>query len=386
MNIYKYTLKNGQEKYGIKEYLGLDELTGKQVNYFKKGFDSEEEAKLAYQRANVQFEDGQYKVKTGSYTFEEVYHMWLDYYKMTVQSSTLKRTKQIFRDHLLPILGKQKINKIHHVTLQKLVNNLSQKVDSYQKIFGYAKRIFTWAFKKGIIHENTAEKVDVPTKLASFDDEDSYVFYTKTELQQVLNTLEKYAPKKWYAFFRTLAYTGMRRGEIMALKWEDINFNQRTINIYKSIAVGDGNKRYIAPPKTKHGKRKIAIDDITLHALKRWRTEQAQILLENGLALNDQWFIFSKQDENEPISLSKPWTFYDKFCKRHGLRFIKIHGFRHTHCTLLFDAGVPLQDVRDRLGHSSIKITVDIYNHVTDQQRDKTLNSFVEFMDQPSNL
>lgn len=177
-----------------------------------------------------------------------------------------------------------------------------------------------------------------------------------------------------------LAFTGIRKGEALALTWEDIDFSKKTINITKTVSVDEFGFAVINPPKTRNGIRLLPADNETMDILMRWKTEQEKDIsgLKEETNIN-KWLVFSKITKNRPLNASAPRNFFASFCKKYNLRFIKIHGFRHTHCTLFFEAGVPLPDVRDRLGHGSISITVDIYNHITRNKQQKTLDSFVSY-------
>lgn len=151
--------------------------------------------------------------------------------------------------------------------------------------------------------------------------------------------------------FRLLGFTGMRRGELMALTWEDINFKNKTISIDKTVTIGLNGKEIIQPPKTHSSIRVISIDDRTLSILKNWRVEQRKLCLMHGHNTSDKsQCLFTNLRTNKRLQVQHPNKAMDKICKKYNFKKIKIHGFRHTHCSLLFEASLSIQEVQDRLG------------------------------------
>ena len=173
----------------------------------------------------------------------------------------------------------------------------------------------------------------------------------------------------------------MRKGECLALKWSDIDFKRNTIDINKSLASGENNRLYLSPCKTKSSVRTLDMDDATMNYLKEWRLKQQREMFKLGINfLSNDNLIFANSKGTYTV-LSKPQRWDNAICKKYGLRHIKVHGFRHTHASLLFDAGVSMKDVKERLGHSDITTTMNIYTHVTENKAKETANSFAKFME-----
>lgn len=172
----------------------------------------------------------------------------------------------------------------------------------------------------------------------------------------------------------------MRRGEVFALSWNDIDFKQKKINVSKSVSSTFDGKPIISSTKTKKSNRIISIDSTTLNILKSWKIQQAKELLAIGINNNtkDQ-LVFSNRWNNIYFpTIASGWL--TKIYEQHNIKRINIHGFRHTHCNLLFEMGMPLQVVQDRLGHSNIKTTMNIYTHVTEKTRDNVAESFEQYI------
>lgn len=380
-NIKSYT-KNGKRLYHVKGYLGIDPSTGKQINFDRRNFKTEKEADLAYSRAKIAFEDGMYNKKTTDYTFKEVYNQWFNVYKNTVKESTFVKTEQIFNNHILPKFNNQRISQIQPFQLQNAVNEWHLKLKKYRLIFNYLQRIFKYAYVQEYIAKNPSEKVIVPTKKIKYKNRKTTKdFYSKRELEYFLKILKENESLKWYTVFRLLAYSGIRRGEAMALTWEDVDFHENTLNIDKTLAQGEDNALIVQPPKSEESTRKISLDLGTLQALKQWKIEQAEFLLSLGFnAMQPNQLAFSNERNNSHLNLSAFRAALVRICKRNDLEMINIHGFRHTHASLLFEAGLQMEEVKERLGHSKIETTMDIYTHVTPERREKAGEKFANFM------
>ena len=173
----------------------------------------------------------------------------------------------------------------------------------------------------------------------------------------------------------------MRKGEALALTWNDIHFKDSTLTINKTLSLGVNNQLIINSPKTESGNRTISIDAETIKTLREWKATQAKLMLQHGFnTLKPNQLIFSKYSTNEPLNLSTPYNRMKTITKLSGLPMMKIHGFRHTHCSLLFDAGVSIKDVKNRLGHSDIQTTMNIYAHVTKEQEKESAEKFAQFV------
>ena len=172
----------------------------------------------------------------------------------------------------------------------------------------------------------------------------------------------------------------MRKGEALALTWEDIDFNNKMLTINKTIARNTKNEIVINHPKTEASIREISLDDTTIDILKKWRQDQRKYLLSFGHnSLRPNQIIFASKNNNylDPL---RPNNIQKRLCKENELKDITIHGFRHTHCSLLFEAGLSIQDVKTRLGHSDIQTTMNIYAHVTKKQKDISAEKFARYL------
>lgn len=175
----------------------------------------------------------------------------------------------------------------------------------------------------------------------------------------------------WYAFFRLLAFSGMRRGEILDLEWKDLDFSNNMLTISKSRKyTNDGE----VTGSTKTSKtRNISIDKTTISIMYHWKKEQFKLLGRCDL-------IFCKHDKSY-IGLNYPIKVLDSITKKYNMPKIDIHRFRHMHNTMLMQANQSegsLPAIMDRLGHSDITTTLNIYNHVMEKDKVNILDNLIE--------
>lgn len=371
--------KAGKTFYLFQAYGPVDPATGKRARITRRGFTSQKEAELGYYKLKIQIESEGYK-RPEKYTFQEVYDLWLQQYQNTVKESTLNKTITMFRCHILPIMGKYYIDMIKVTHAQDAVNTWFKAVKNFRIINNYAGLVFRHAMKLGIIKEDPTRLVTMPVKLDEVEEGEDELsnYFTREELNTYLGSIE--GAQKWSVFFRLLAFTGCRKGEALALTWKDISFKDSTVIISKTLTLGLENKLIIQPPKTKKSKRALSVDPETMEILKEWKAAQAKDMLKLGFnTLKPSQLVFTNL-KNDYINPQRIGQKLEAFCKRAGLKVITPHGFRHTHCSLLFEAGASIKEVQDRLGHADIKTTMNIYAHVTEKKRDETALKFANYM------
>ncbi|MFL2129729.1 site-specific integrase [Ruoffia sp. FAM 24228] len=163
------------------------------------------------------------------------------------------------------------------------------------------------------------------------------------------------------------------------LKWKDIDEVNQTLTVRRVLAQGEHGTIFQSP-KTKASHRTISIDNITMDLLVNWRNIQRKDLLSFGINANGpEQLVFTNQ-KNNPLNLYYIGTALQRITKLHKLKHINVHGFRHTHCALLFEAKLEMKEVQERLGHANIETTMNIYDHVTQNRRDEAAEKFAQFM------
>ena len=255
--------------------------------------------------------------------------------------------------------------------------NLSRSLMENAKVT--ANSIFKYAVEHKIRVDNPVPSVVIPKKKLTVEEiENSTVeekFFERYELEEFLQkSLTDGLPndKEW---FYLLAFSGMRVGELCALKWTDVNFEENTIRITKTLDMPDHNMRKfkLTPPKTMAAIRTIDIDESILAMLKSHKVLQAKIKLGTRKGIvdyHDGNFVFCR-DNGYPFSSRIIYDRIIRLIKKTSITKIEgPHILRHTHITMLTEAKVDLKTIMDRVGHEDSKTTMDIYTHVTEKMKE----------------
>ena len=374
--IKEYKLKDGTKRYLIKCYMGLDSLTGKRITTTRRGFKTQKEASLAEARLKLEYEEKTFDAKNSKYTFKQIYDLFLVEHKNTVKPGTYATTVRYAKLHILPKIANKKIDSFTVLDCQKLVNQWAEYFNSAKYPKGIAQQVFDYAIKMNIITDNPMRKVKLPKRKETINEVNK--FYNTDELKHFFDCVKDYGNMKYLAFFRLLAFTGMRKGEALALNWSDIDFNKKLVHITKGVVLDENEIPIISTTKTKKSVRTVSVDAETIAILKKWKIEQAKELMSIGInSLNKHQLLFT-YDANKLYRPSYSNCWLEQIIKKYNLKKITMHGFRHSHCSLLFEMNTPIQVVQDRLGHTNIKTTMDIYTHVTEKQRDDIAENFAK--------
>lgn len=172
--------------------------------------------------------------------------------------------------------------------------------------------------------------------------------------------------------------TGCRRGEILSLKWSDLDEESNTLNVERTLVYDKDGYRF-TPPKSESSIRKIKIGDSLLKNLKEWKAHQNKIKMAYRNVFEDIDLIFSTHT-GKPIFPRSLTSEFNRAIKNANVTKIRFHDLRHTHATMCLEAGMSLKEVQDRLGHSSIKTTGDVYAHVTESMKEKSVELFEKYI------
>lgn len=378
--IKKYTTKNGETRYLFQTYLGIDPLTGKERRTTRRGFKTMKEAKQAERNLLLDVEEnGLPSNQSDGFqdpTFEKLASLWLDNYKTTVKPSTFENVKSKVEKMTEEHFEGLKLKKITVAYCQKVVIKLSKSYVLYNHYLSVINRIFKYAVLMDILDSNPFDKVIKPK---SRQIQRKGNFLTKEELKEFLKLAQTATLSYFFPLVHLMGYTGLRQGEALALKWSDIDFENKKITVNKTAVRIEG-KQSLQTPKTKNSKRVISIDPTTLSILKNWKKDQIKIYFKNGKHFEgDENFIFTNQ-RGEWVHIHNFIRYFKRFIADHKLKTITPHGLRHTHASLLFSAGVEPKNISDRLGHSTVQITLDLYTHISEEQRTDTVDKLLEYM------
>ena len=378
--IKKYTTKHGEIRYLFQTYLGIDPLTGKERRTTRRGFKTMKEAKQAERNLLLDVEEnGLPSNQSDGFrdpTFEELASLWLENYKTTVKPSTFENVRSKVEKMTEEHFDGLKLKKITVAYCQRVVIELSKNYVLYNHYLSVINRIFKYAVLMDILNSNPFDKVIKPK---SRQTQRKGNFLTKEELKEFLKLAQTATLSYFFPLVHLMSYTGLRQGEALALKWSDIDFENKKITVNKT-AVRIKEKQTLQTPKTKNSKRVISIDPNTLSILKSWKKDQIKIYFKNGKHFEgDDNFIFTNQ-RADWVHIHNFIRYFKRFIAGHKLKTITPHGLRHTHASLLFSAGVEPKNISDRLGHSTVQITLDLYTHITEEQRTDTVEKLLEYM------
>lgn len=378
--IKKYTTKNGETRYLFQTYLGIDPTTGKERRTTRRGFKTMKEAKQAERNLLLDVEEnGLPSNQSDGFhdpTFEELASLWLENYRTTVKASTFENVKSKVEKMTEEHFKELKLKKITVAYCQRVVIELSKSYILYNHYLSVINRIFKYAVLMDILNSNPFDKVIKPK---SRQVQRKGNFLTKEELKEFLKLAQTATLSYFFPLVHLMSYTGLRQGEALALKWSDIDFENKKITVNKT-AVRIKERQTLQTPKTKNSKRVISIDSATLSILKSWKKDQIKIYFKNGKHFEgDDNFIFTNQ-RGDWVHIHNFIPYFKRFVTDHKLKPITPHGLRHTHASLLFSAGVEPKNISDRLGHSTVQITLDLYTHITEEQRADTVDKLLEYM------
>ncbi|WP_461220897.1 tyrosine-type recombinase/integrase [Lactococcus cremoris] len=358
MEIKAYKKKNGQKAYQFIAYMGFE--NGKRKYAKRSGFKTKADARAAYMNLKQEKDN---PIPKSDMTFKELYEEWLLVYEKEVQNSTYYKTTRAFDKHVLPKLGQTKLSEFTPMQLQKFRNDLAGKLKFARKLFGMVRKVFNHAALLSYIQANPAAPVTsqgIKKKVEEKKD-----FYDTDELRDFMDLVEKTDDIKKIALFRILAFTGIRKGELLALEWKD--YRKSTLDINKAISHSPVGYETL-PPKA-NSNRLLSLD-----------VKTCQILDDLHNMFPNSTRIFESK-KGGMLSPSKPRKWLLDILKDKNIEPIRIHAFRHTHASLLFESGMSLKQVQYRLGHSDLKTTMNIYTHITKFAKDKIGQQFSDYID-----
>lgn len=372
----KYKTKQG-DKWMFKLIVGIDPGTGKKIMTTRRGFKTKKEAQAAYMKLKQEIDSG--LLSKQALLFEDIFKEWWDIHSKTIKPSTKYSKLSKFDKHILPRFGKLKIKEITKGYCQRVINEIADEINSVNDIKIQANLVFKYAVKMDYILKNPMEYVTIPKKEESFlaaKEERNY--WTKNEVKEFLKLAKKHMSMQYFMMFFLLIYTGIRKGELVALTWNDIDLKEQTININKTMFFEKG-KEIVQTAKKYASNRTIDIDSHTTKLLTSWKVKQKELLLADGI--NKKPLHILLRGDLRPIRLAYPNELLNNFITIYDLHSITIHGLRHTHASMLFEAGASIKEVQARLGHKDIQTTMNVYTHVSKTMSQKTAENFLKFME-----
>ena len=201
---------------------------------------------------------------------------------------------------------------------------------------------------------------------------------------EVVRFLDAAKETSFYVFFTTLLYTGLRRGELLALKWRNLDLNRGSLIVVETAYKLGSGEYVIKEPKTAHSRRTVSLSPALVALLREYRADHELLRIQLGIGLADNDFVFIRHD-GSPINPNTVTQAFLGLITKAGLKHVRLHDLRHTHATLMLKAGIHPKVVSERLGHANIGITLDIYSHVLPGLQEAAAEKFDRIFEVDSN-
>lgn len=364
-------LDNG--KYRVCFEYGFDEY-GKRIRKHKT-FTSRKEADLALSRHNVTMEDGT-AVAPRVMTLKEWLEYWLNnmYAQRSAETSVYAYRNMIDR-HIVPALGNLKLQRLKPMHVQKYYSTLMDEKELSPNTVIKHHDLLNTALKAAVKQEylvrNPLDGVERPKKI-----QHQANIYTPEQLQKLFQLIKG---DRLETAVKLGSYLGLRREEISGLKWEDIDFETRTLCICRAMTQV-GSKIVVKDTKTNASQRKLYIPDGLLLALRKELKRQAENKKNFGEAWQESGFVIVWEDGRpyRPNYISELFT---KFLKDNGLPKIVLHELRHTFASISNEAGVQEFNIGKAMGHANVGTTKKIYTHLFDDKHTVAVDAVANLID-----
>lgn len=310
-------------------------------------------------------------------TFYSLIDMYLEHHcKTKLKDNTIYGYKfllKVIKSEIKDI----EVKKITPLLLEEYYSILNKKYNYSSNTiihhYNLLNNIFEQAVKWEIINRNPNTSIDKP-KLVKKEAK----FYDKKEIDLLLNCLNK-EPLMHKTPILLCLDTGMRREELNGLLWKDIDFDNNIVDINK-VRIAVGKEIIVEEPKTKNSKRKIYFTELSKESLKALKKEQQALYKSLGKTWSEYNYVFINYKDGKEIYPDTLSKVFKKILKRYGLREITFHQLRHTNATLLINSNVDINTVSERLGHSNVATTLNVYTHVLDDTKKQVADKMNEIL------
>jgi integrase len=282
--------------------------------------------------------------------------------------STLHGYRQVFENHVLPRLGAVPLQELRSADLDRLYAELLRSgrrgggglsMSSVHHVHAALNKLLNDAERSGLVTRNVARLASAPSLTTARARAPEMTVWTPDELARFLASAEG---NRNAAMFRVLALTGLRRGELVALRWSDLDLTRHRMAVNQAVTVVDGVE-LVSAPKTRRSRRVVDLDAETVEALQRHRSRQREQYLALGVTARASDRVFTG-DLGEPLRPNSVGQAFHRLVRAADVAPIRLHDLRHTHASHLLLAGVNVKVVSERLGHASPAFTMTVYQHV----------------------
>ncbi len=310
-------------------------------------------------------------------TVEQFLTQWVVDRKPSVRIRTYERYECFIRLHVVPVIGKVKMQQLNpqHIKglyARKLKEGLSPT--TVNTLHMMLHKAFDDAVKWSIVSRNVCDMVDVPQR--------AHHEMKPLTVEEARHLLETAKDHPLEALFVLALTTGLRRGEILALKWSDINLDKKTIQVQRIFTRVPGQRYIEAEPKTKKSRRSVSLTSNAVELLKQHKKRQSEAKLKASSQWVENNLVFCTS-LGTPYNPSKLLERFSTLLKRAGLPHMRFHDLRHSAATILLAMNVHPKIVQELLGHNQISMTMDLYSHVLPGMQEGMIDKLEEALEQP---
>lgn len=334
------------------------------------------EVKTRRQRADEarQAAEESAKIKTLKQYGESVFMPALT---VTCTENTRSNYQTQLDTHIYPVLGSYKLKEI---TSSQINTYLLKKQNSGLswatciKHYNILNRLFKMAYWDELIERNPMDKVSRPKQIKTEDNAQEVKFYTAEEIAYIQKCLEQ-EPLQWRVLVSLYMTTGARRGEILGLKWKDIDAQARQIHINRTLCYTPKKGMYTNPPKS--GKsRTVPVPDYVFEMIGQLKREQLRST--NILKVDTPFvdYVFRQERTNIPMHPDSPTRYFKKFGQRYGVKGFHPHKLRHSFASIAITQGADIASVSEILGHSDKAVTLRMYTHADEESKRRASSIF----------
>jgi len=352
-----HIVKRGKSSYTVVLNMGIDPTSGKRKQQWVSVKGNKKDAEKRLSEMLHQIDTGSF-MRPGKTTVADFLERWIEDHQRNLSPRAAERYGRIVRTHLVPNFG--------NITLTQLKPEHLQKVYAAMQKQGLSPRTVRYhhavmhvalktALKWGLIVRNPADAVD-PPKIHRND------MQTWDE-QEINQFLEGAKETPYYTLFYTVLFTGMRRSELLGLKWSDVDLIQPQVSVSRSLHQLTDGSFVFTEPKSAKSRRNIALTPSNALLLKEHQEKQRLDRAMLGMGWSNDDLVFGTLDGKPriPDTITKVW---ERLAAHAGVKVIRFHDARHTHASLWLKLGIHPKIVQERLGHASIQMTLDTYSHV----------------------
>ena len=292
------------------------------------------------------------------FTFQDFLTAWLTSIQPSIKSTTWYQYDMTSKRHIIPILGKYKLVNLRPEQIQFLYNTKLKSgtgVRTIEVIHTVIHRSLNHAVKLGVLSRNPSDAVSKPRTINN-----EMRIFSENEVNQFLNLSQG---TRYETLYHIAIATGLRQSELLAIKWSDLDWEKRTLNVQRQLKRKHKPGDYYDSPKTSNGRRSITLGQKTIQKLREQLKRQEKERDTAGIRWKENDLIFPSTI-GTPMGQNNLFRSFKTLLRTSGLPEIRFHDLRHTAASLMLNYGVSPIIVSRRLGHSKISITLDVYGHL----------------------